>query len=258
MAPAGRAEWKRVAGGLLNLVFPPRCASCGDFGALLCTECRDRLEPLDEPRCPRCGRPGVAVSTGGWCADCVDRDLRFTAAHSAFLYAGVARNVVAALKYGGERGLAGVMAEEALPEFGRLAAELPAPVVTWVPSHASTRRVRGFNQAELLARALVERGDDGLQAHELIHKARGTQHQQTLSREERRENLAGSFAVADPRPASRHGLQAMAGSIILVDDVYTTGATASEVSEVAARAWGLPVHVFTFARAMHKVGDFRD
>lgn len=250
--------WRRVADRLLSIVFPPRCAGCGEFGTLLCPACLGELEPLDVSRCPRCGRPQTAVSEGGWCADCVDRILRFDSARSAFLYSGVARRVVAALKYGGERGLAHVMAQAAYPVFRELAEELDKPVVTWVPSHSSTIRERGFNQARLLARALVELADRGLETCELIVKKRKTEHQQGLSREQRRANLELSFG---PSPA--HGLrlglaEASVRNIILVDDVYTTGATASEVAAVARKAWGLPVHVFTFARAMQRAGDFRD
>lgn len=249
-------RWTRRVGRLLDLLFPPRCASCGDFGALLCADCRRYLEPLGTERCPRCGRPGAAVSKGGWCGDCVDRDLRFATARSAFLYTGAARRVVAALKYGGERGLAEIMAEEAFPAFGGLVAELPSPVVTWVPSHSSTRSARGFNQAQLFARALVARSG-GLRASELVRKIRATPHQQALSREERCRNLARSFAAVGGPGSSRDPLAA-AGSILVVDDVYTTGATASEVAGVVAARWGRPVHVFTFARAMHQVSDFRD
>lgn len=262
-AAAARLErWKQRAGRVLDVIFPPRCASCGDFGALLCAPCRRRLEPLGADRCPRCGRPGVAISRDGWCADCVDRQLEFTSARSAFLYTGVARRVISALKYGGERGLAEIMAEEAFPAFWALAAEVPSPMVTWVPSHASTRSARGFNQAKLFAGALVARSGGRLQACELVRKIRATPHQQTLSREERRRNLACSFAVVARPALGKPGLSlaglTRAASIVVVDDVYTTGATASEVAGVAAGGWGLPVHVFTFARAMHPASDFRD
>jgi len=192
----------------------------------------------------------------------VDRDLHFVSARSAFLYTDVARRVIAALKYGGERGLAEIMAQEALPAFREVVAEVPSPVVTWVPSHASTRSARGFNQAQLFARALVAGSGRQLNAWELVRKTRATPRQQTLSREERSRNLARSFAPvrlpARGVPVSPWGAAEDVGGIVVVDDVYTTGATASEVAGVAAENWGVPVHVFTFARAMHQVSDLRD
>ncbi len=96
-----------------------------------------------------------------------------------------------------------------------------------------------------------------MKACELGRKIRATPHQQTLSRQERSRNLACSFAAVGLPDSSRDAM-ADAGSILVVDDVYTTGATASEVAGVVAEKWGVPVHVFTFARAMHQVSDFRD
>lgn len=119
-------------------------------------------------------------------------------------------------------------------------------VVTWVPSHPRIQRERGYNQAEVLARRLATgaqlpvRGD-------LVYKAAATRHQKGLGRAGRQENLKGVFALHE-RTAARVPEQVEA--VVLVDDVYTTGATAKEVSSVLSLGIGLPVYVFTFSRAV--------
>lgn len=237
---------------LLDLVFPPRCVGCGEFETLLCHSCRSTLRALDTGGCARCGRPGMVSTSDGWCRDCVGRDLRFSSAHSAFEYTGVAQDLVAALKYGGQRQVAGVMAEQAAAVFAELCAHVRPTAVTWVPSHPSVVRERGYNQAELLARELSRRVAFAPPVA-LAYKTRKTAHQQALGREERARNLEGAFSSAPPPPK----LRAM-GAVVLVDDVYTTGATASATAEVVSRGTGQAVHVFTFARALGEVPCFTD
>ena len=116
------------------------------------------------------------------------------------------------------------------------------PVVTWVPSHAAQQRARGYNQAEILARRLAAAAG-GIPALSLVRKVARTRHQQALGREERRRNLAGAFESTarlgahvgggDIRNSERRGsgfatLPQRTGCVVLVDDVYTTGATAGQ------------------------------
>lgn len=157
---------------------------------------------------------------------------------------------MAALKFGGRRTLAPLMADLARPSFEALMAGRSRVAVTWVPGHASVERRRGYNQAELLARALAAGNPAGdpsaaaLPVVPLVRKVRRTAGQRTLSRAERRRNLEQAFA-----PAARAASQvAGAEAVILVDDVYTTGATSEAVSQVLAGYLGLPILVFTFAR----------
>lgn len=237
---------------LLDLVFPPRCVGCGEFETLLCRSCGSTLKALGTGGCARCGRPGMVSTSDGWCRDCVDRDLRFSSARSAFEYTGVAQELVAALKYGGQRQVAGVMAEQAAVAFAEFCTHVRPAVVTWVPSHSSVLRERGYNQAELLARELSRRVVFAPPVA-LAHKTRKTAHQQALGREERARNLEGAFSSIALPPDSRP-----TGPVVLVDDVYTTGATASAVADVVRRGTGQAVHVFTFARALGEVPCFTD
>jgi predicted amidophosphoribosyltransferase len=121
-------------------------------------------------------------------------------------------------------------------------------VLTWVPSHRAAQRRRGYNQAELLARALAA-GGPALTRAGLVQKTVRTRHQKELDRAGRQANLRGAFAFDSKAFAL---LPFRPSGVLLVDDVYTTGATAHEVSVVLQAHTGLPVYVFTFSRAVSR------
>jgi ComF family protein len=165
----------------------------------------------------------------------------FEKARSAFLYRGPARDLVQALKGGGRRELGKLMACLAEPSFRQLIPAAERVLVTWVPAHRSVERRRGYNQAEVLARRLAE--STGQQTADLLAKVTSTSHQQGLDRRARQANLRDAF-VFRVEPAVPKGIK----GVVIVDDVYTTGATAGEVAAVVVRQLGLPVYVFTFCR----------
>jgi len=181
------------------------------------------------------------------CAFCLGQDLGFARARSAFLYRGAARDLVVGLKHRGEHALAPVMAELAAAAFGATLEEVGGgtarALVTWVPSHRSVEARRGYNQARSLARALCAQVL-GPPPVATTRKVTATRHQQGLGREARQHNLQGAFV-------SVAGIRVPAGTagVVLVDDVFTTGATATEVAVALGSSLQLPVHVFTFARA---------
>ena len=177
------------------------------------------------------------------------KEFAYASARGAFLHQGTARKLVAEFKFGGQPVLGRVMAELAKPAFADLVASTGAGgrlLVTWVPCHPAGRRERGYNQAEVLARWLAS-GAQPLATAGLVCKARATKHQKGLGRAGRQQNLRGVFAL-DRTEALR--LSEDTEAIVLVDDVFTTGATAREVSSVLVAGTGLPVHVFTFSRAV--------
>lgn len=175
-------------------------------------------------------------------------ELAYAGARSAFLHAGVAKRIVVEFKSGGQPVLAPLMARLATPAFRELvsAAEGNGPVVvTWVPSHPAAQRERGYNQAELLARALAG-GRPPLLAAALTRKPVRTRHQKALGRAGRQSNLRGAFVLDEK---ALHALPFRPAALVLIDDVYTTGATTHEVSLVLAGGTGSPIYVFTFSRA---------
>ncbi len=246
----GLARWWRVsvAEPVISVLFPPRCVGCGDFESHLCARCEASLVPIGEDSCPRCGEPGPRPLVGHRCSHCMGVELAHAGARSAFLHAGVAKRMVVEFKAGGQPVLAPLMARLATPAFRGLvsAAGGNGPVaVTWVPSHPTAQRERGYNQAELLARALAG-GHPSLLAAGLARKPVRTKHQKALGKAGRQSNLRGAFVIDEKALRS---LPFRPAALVLVDDVYTTGATAQEVSRVLESGAGSPVYVFTFSRA---------
>lgn len=156
---------------------------------------------------------------------------------------------MAEFKFGGQPVLGRVMAELARPAFDDFTARIGARdrlLVSWVPCHRSSERARGYNQAEVLARRLAA-GEQPVPCLPLVRKTRVTRHQKSLGRTGRQENLRGAFVLGGAAPSS---VLARTEAVVLVDDVFTTGATAREVSAVVRKGIGLPVYVFTFSRAV--------
>ena len=268
----GFVHWFResLADPVVSVLFPPRCVGCGDFEHHLCERCEAALEPIDGDCCPRCGEPGPRPLVGSRCAHCMGLDLAYAGSRSAFVHGGVAKRMVVGFKAGGQPVLAPLMARLAgaafaesvaaargggrsaaagggsAPPGGRATAGPPV-LVTWVPTHPSSQRERGYNQAELLARALAGGLRPALPVAALARKPVKTKHQKALDREGRQANLRGAFSF--DRKAW-DALPAKPGALVLVDDVHTTGATTQEVAHVLRDGAGLPVYVFTFSRAV--------
>lgn len=214
---------------MLDLVLPRRCVVCRAHGALLCARCRAALPELTPPLCARCGAPTA------WpverCRECGGRRLAFDCARAAVPYDDAVRRLVHAWKERGLRSLADVAADLVAERVPRPAAE----VVTFVPADSWRARERGHAPAEWLARALAERWR--LPCERLLRRRGGARRQRGLRLDERRRNVAQAFAARSP------GVP-----VLLVDDVYTTGATA----HAAAAALGTQVSVVTFARAVRR------
>jgi len=219
---------------LLDLVLPRRCVACGAGEELVCTACRSALLRLEGPLCARCGAPTA------WpverCRECAGRRVPFASARAAVAYDGPARPLVAGWKERGLRPLA--------REFAGLVVEVvPRPPVhelTFVPGDPERSLKRGQNAAEALARELGRSWL--LPVRKLLVRIEPARPQRGLSREERRRNVRGSFAVCAP-PAAR---------VALVDDVYTTGATVVAATTELRRAGARTVHVVTFARTVRR------
>jgi len=217
---------------VLDLLLPRRCLVCGRDGAQLCAGCLAGLPRLAPPLCARCGAPTA------WpvrrCRECAGRRLAFASARAAVAYDDAVRRVVAGWK---ERGLRRLAQDAA----ALVAETVPRPrgaVVTYVPPDAGRRLERGHHPAERLAAALAVRWE--LQCRALLVRAGPSRRQRGLPLEERRRNVARAF-----RPAARAPTR-----VILVDDVYTTGATVSAAASALRVAGARTIDVVTFARAV--------
>jgi ComF family protein len=223
----------------LDLLFPPRCVHCEQAGAWLCPRCAQAAEPVGAAICAQCGRrQSEPVAECAICQQQSERALGL--ARAATLHRGPIRAGAHGLKYGGATALAPLLARYlvaafALPPWPLLRRRIHG--VTPVPLHAERRKERGYNQAELLAAAFCR--ETGLPLHpEWLHRRRLTRSQVGLHHHERQANVADAF-LASP---------AVQGKVILlIDDVYTTGATLNACAAALRNAGALAVHALALA-----------
>jgi ComF family protein len=219
---------------LLDLLLPVRCVVCGGSGSggQLCAGCRESLPRLRRPLCERCGAP--TAWPVGRCRECSGRRLAFASARAAVEYDERVRRLVAAWK---ERGLRRLAAEAA--ELVVVAVERPSVVaLTFVPPDRERVLQRGHHPAERLTEELARRW--ALPVAAVLGRTRSVPHQRGLTRAERRRNVAGAF-----RPALK-----VPTRVALVDDVYTSGATAAAAASALRKGGARRVEVVTFARVV--------
>jgi ComF family protein len=234
----------------LDLLFPAVCPVCHARSddrrhRPFCLACWRALPLLVEPGCRVCGRAFVGLPADYACDACRRTPPPFAYARAVAAYRDGMREAIHALKYGGRRAvappLAGLLAAAGPPLLpAATGAEAPFDAVVPVPLHPARLAERGFNQAELLAAPCARRWARPLLTRALV-RVRATRPQTELDGAARRENVAGAFAVARPAEvAGRH--------LLLVDDVLTTGATASAAARALRRNGAASVGVLALAR----------
>lgn len=232
---------------VLNALLPPRCLDCGAVvhgDTALCASCWPRLDFIGPPFCACCGfpfafDPGPAAAL---CAACIAHPPAYRRARAVLSYGEASRRPILDFKHGDRTGLA--------PAFGRWLARAGAALVADadfavpVPLHRGRLFERRYNQSAMLALALGRM--TGLPVRpDLLIRRRATRSQGRLSSSARRRNVRSAFA---PGPAGRAAIEGH--HILLIDDVYTTGATAGECARVLRRAGAAAVDVLTLARVV--------
>ena len=224
-----------VGGALLDAVVPRRCGLCGRFDTFLCASCAAGLPVAAPPRCPTCWATTGPSNRCRTCAAVLVHSL--AGVRSAYELRDGARRLVHALKYDGLSALAGPMGElmaVSLSQWG-IRPDLVAPV----PLHRSRERRRGFNQSALLARACAEAAGVPLD-RSLLRRLRATAPQVRMAdAEARRQNVAGAFATSRP---------VVGATVLLVDDVCTTGATLRACADALRAVGAGRIYGLTFAR----------
>lgn len=204
-------QGSHLRNAVLDLLFPPRCAGCGRRGQWLCDDCLAAAERIHPPLCPRCGRPQPREQV---CYLCRETPPTLDGIRSVAYFEGSLREAIHRFKYHGVQALADPLARLLVDYQAKN--QLPAEVVIPVPLHPDREAERGYNQSALLARALAVRC--GLPtADNALTRVRATAPQVTLDVLERRSNVAGAFHARQADVANRR--------VLLIDDVYTTGAT---------------------------------
>ena len=227
-----RRLWHIIA----DLLFPPRCGGCGAVGSWLCAACIARIEP-PYPEGWTCG--GCGLAEWGTCRRCPDPALAGFLVVGAF--EGPLREAIHRLKYSRQRALAPALARLLALGLGHTPAPWggASPPLLAVPLHPGRTRERGFSQTALLAEALAAQAPYPLLTG--LTRIRATPPQVGLSAAQRRANVAGAFAWQGRTPPPP-------GPLLLVDDVYTSGATLAAAAQALRAAGSGPVYGVALAR----------
>jgi len=232
----------------LSFLYPPACQLCAQArstpaNGYVCEDCRAQVRFIERPFCERCGLPYEGeITTRFECGNCREADLHFRSARSAVVARDKVLEVIHRYKYHRalwfEPFLADLLLRRAAAELAQQKWDLIVPI----PLHSSRYREREFNQAERLAVRLGEVAHIPVESR-LLARVLPTRTQTQLSRDERLANVRNAFAF---RKSGRLSGQ----SIVLVDDVFTTGATANACAKVLKSAGAGEVSVWTVARGI--------
>jgi ComF family protein len=230
----------KVSRWALDFALPPRCAGCGTIVAdvhSFCPDCWKGVEFLGDSGCSTCGIP-LQATEQATCGACLARAPRIARTRAAVAYGDLARGLAIRLKYGRKIAIARTMARYMAPLVGGDSDRLLVPV----PLHRTRLWGRGFNQSALVARELSRRL--GIPADPLaLARIRRTPPLKGMSPLQRRKTVAGAFRVRDK-------LKVAGKTIILVDDVLTTGSTAEACARSLTRAGAARVELVSWARVV--------
>ena len=229
---------------ILDFALPPRCPGCGAVTQephRFCLDCWSALTFLGEPCCARCALPfDYGEGEEVMCGRCIAEPPAYDRMRAAVAYGEISRAVALKLKYGGRPGVAETIARFMQRHIDSAGHPLLAPV----PLHRWRIWRRGYNQAALIAAALARRA--GLEAQlDLVQRVKATPVLRNMSPRERAEAVRGAFRV-NPRRKT----QVKGRTIILVDDVYTSGATANACARILRRAGATQVNILCWARVV--------
>lgn len=213
---------------VVDLILPPRCPLCESLleGArLVCDECRMKISYVQQPSCFRCGKE-ISDEEVELCEDCTGRDFNYIRGFPAINYVEPMRGSLARFKYHNCRTYAQFYADEIVRARGKQILAVAPEVLIPVPVHKRRLKKRGYNQAGLLAGALGKRLNIPVDA-ELLVRGSNTLPQKTLGASSRQANLNKAFQPGRNNVKYKR--------VMLVDDIYTTGATIEACAGVLRR-----------------------
>lgn len=231
-----------IFSALGDFLFPKRCVSCGKFGDYFCPACLSQIKFITTPVCPVCERPSISGATHPGC------QTRYTldGLISIWVYEGPVKLAIKRLKYKPwVFALADKLTDLAIPPLGENVSMNQSiktkPLVVPVPLHKSRQRQRGFNQAALLGKLLAPKLNLEF-VPDLLVRQKNTRPQAELKGKERQENIKDAFVISPNILISQYP------NILLLDDVWTTGATLRACGNVLKRAGAKSIWGLTLAR----------
>ncbi len=206
----------------LGILYPQTCYFCGKTCKKeICRKCAGEVEFIQEPRCKKCGKP-IRYEEQEFCHDCEEQKIFYEEGRSIWLHKGPVRWSIYHFKYKNKRVFGEYYATEWKRLYGHKLQEWEIDVIIPVPLHATRRRKRGYNQAEVLAQELGKRCKIPVNSHAVARVAK-TRAQKTLNHKERRKNLQGAFRVTRYWEREKN--------VLLIDDIYTTGSTINSLAK---------------------------
>jgi ComF family protein len=249
LEPVG-SLFNSAAQALFATLLPSDCHTCHQpptrvSQVPVCGECLNGMERLSGPLYGFCGERNIALHTQGCCGNCRVSAPPFVRAVAYGSYDGGLRELIHLLKYDRVRPAANVLGRMLAEAIEALRAVCNSAVVISVPLHRSNLRLRGFNQAEEIARAALKqlRRSELKLDTEVMQRRRKTETQTGLTDQQRRENVRGAFVVTASEVID-------GANVLLIDDVFTTGATVTECARVLRRQGAKRVFVATVARVL--------
>ncbi len=234
-----KKNMKMLCSGVLQAVYPRHCPVCDGIvrqgGEKICLEWRDKLKLLTSPWCMRCGRK--AEEGEEYCRDCRNRKHLFERGRALYEYDSAAQSIYR-FKYGGRREYADFFGEQIAEYLGDFIRDMRPEGFVPIPLHRRRKARRGYNQAQLLAEAVGRRMGIPVYSNLLI-RVRNTAPQKKLNPAERQNNLKRAFNM----PENDVKLK----TILVFDDIYTTGATIDEAARALKEAGAEQVYFVTLA-----------
>lgn len=204
---------------ILDILYPRCCPVCGmvvrQKGKLICKECKEKLVYIQNPRCKKCGKP-LELAKEEYCGDCKRKKHHFDEGKAVWVYSKEMRNSVYRFKYDNKREYADFYIEELAELYGSWIKSLQIDAIVPIPLHKKKKRLRGFNQAEVLADNLGRKLNLPVMP-EIIIREKNTVAQKELNEKQRQENLKNAFKIVHNEVQLK--------KVLLVDDIYTTGST---------------------------------
>lgn len=233
-----------IGSRLLDKLFPPQCMSCGErvkSHGTMCQACWQNLHFITDPMCAHCGYPfAYGLGEGALCAGCIDVLPEYDRGYSAFIFDDTSKSLLHKLKFEDQGYLAHIFAEW-------LAVHMPSSDYDMIiPVPLSRKRLykRRYNQSALVAKELAERLHVAYRP-QWLKRIKHTTPQTGLTQIQRQENVKDAFAVSCPSSSLLMGK-----TVLLLDDVMTTGATITACTRVLKKAGVSVVHVVTLARVI--------
>lgn len=231
---------KTFLGTLLDMVYPRRCPVCDravkPFGSLVCEACKEEFAYIEAPFCMKCGK-ALEEEGAEYCGDCMRYRHMFDSGRALYAYKSLSDSIYR-FKYQGRQEYAAYYARCMQEHLGGWIRRCQADAFVPVPIHPSKRRVRGYNQAEVLARELGRAMEIPVESN-LVVRVRKTAPMKDLSVAERQNNLKRAFKIC------RNDVKL--DTVIIIDDIYTTGSTIDAMSYELRRAGVKRIYFVTLA-----------